>query len=138
MKSFQAILIFFLSLILFSCDKDDKDSFDFSTTTLKQTQWNGTLKETDAWGDGEYIANIGMFFYSETKGECSVKRGAASPFEYNFDYSIEGKILTINEKKGDLDGHWLVIQFDENKMTLEKGTSGNGAYKGILTLNRSN
>lgn len=141
MKAFKTMLILSLSLILFSCDKDnkgDKKSFDFSTTTLKQTRWNGTLKETDDWGKGEYLAYVGMVFYSETEGRCSVKRSESSFFEHNFEYSIDGKMITINEKKAKIDGNWFVNQFSKNKMILEKGTSGNGAYKGTLTLTRAN
>ncbi|WP_071145530.1 hypothetical protein [Bacteroides ihuae] len=135
MKIIQAILIFSLSLILFSCGDDD--NIDFNAASLEQTQWSGTLKETDAWGNGEYTANIGMIFYSEDKGRCSVKRGDDSPFEYDFDYSIDGKILVLNEKKGDLDGYWLLIQSNKDKMVLEKGTGGDGAYKGTLTLKKT-
>lgn len=141
MKTFKTMLILSLSLILFSCDKDnknDKEIFDFSTTTLKQTQWNGTLKETDGWGNGEYVAYIGLVFYSETEGRCSIKKDKSLPFEYDFKYSIDGKMVTIDGIKGDIDGHWLVTQFSKNKMILEMGTSGNGAYKGTLTLTRAN
>lgn len=105
--------------------------------SLSQTQWTGTLEETDVWGDGKYTANIGMIFYSENTGRCSVKKGDTSPFQYNFEYVLEDRILTIKEKKGDLDGHWLFIQSDKNKIILEKGTGGDGAYKGTLTLTRN-
>ncbi|WP_321481057.1 hypothetical protein [uncultured Bacteroides sp.] len=108
-----------------------------NTRSLEQSQWSGTLNETDAWGNGEYTAEIGMIFYSESKGRCSVKRGDESPFEYDFEYSVDAKILIIHEKKGDLDGHWLLIQSDKDKIVLEKGTGGDGAYKGVLTLKRN-
>lgn len=83
MKAFKTMLILSLSLILFSCNKDDKNdkgNFNFNTTSLKQTQWNGTLKETDGRGNGEHVAYIGMVFYSETEGKCSVKRDKSLHF----------------------------------------------------------
>lgn len=129
------IALFFSVISLGSCSNDD-NNFEFSTSLLKQTQWNGTLQETDDWGNGEYVAYVGLVFLSENMGKCSVKRGDTSPFEYNFEYSINGNMLYISEGKGDLNGYWLLIHFDENSIIVEKGTGGEGAYKGVLTLTR--
>lgn len=57
------------------------------------------------------------------------------PTESTFEYRIEEKVLIV-ENGGVLNGHWLLIQSDKDTMGLEKGTNGEGAYKGILTLKR--
>lgn len=78
----------------------------------------------------------GIFFISENEGRYSLKwETIDQSTEGTFEYTINEKVLTI--KNGTkLNGHWLLIQFDKNKMVLEKGASGESAYKGILTLTK--
>lgn len=136
-EKIKTFVILFMIIISIACSKDsDNNELNFSEKFLKQTQWKGVLHETDKWGKGEYVVDIGLVFYTENKGKCSTKRGETPPFEYDFDYSINGYMLYISEMKGDIDGYWLLIQFDDNLIVLEKGTGGDGAYKGVLTLTR--
>lgn len=136
MKIIQAILIFSLSLILFSCDNEGKGNLDFSTVSLKQTQWSGTFEETDKYGTS--TANVGLVFYTENEGRYSVVWETQLKNEASFKYSIDEKILTITNTGVGLDGRWLLLKSDKDKMVLEKGTGGEGAYKVILTLTRTN
>lgn len=143
MKIVQAILIFSLSLILFSCGDDDKDEIKKdeikSAISLKQTRWAGTFEDTEKYRI--LSASVGVFFYTEKDGRYSLILGWGTTMEKNegdFNCSIDGKILTITNTGIVLDGRWLIIQSDKDKMVLEKGTGLNGAYKGTLTLERTN
>jgi hypothetical protein len=133
MKVPQLILAFSLSLILFSCHNDDNDKFDFSASSLKQTQWKGTfLRELNGRKSTE---SAGIIFYSDNKGLYSVQ-GA----EYNFEYSIDGKMLKIKDTGdviGDFDGYWLLIESDKNKMVLTNGTGDENDGKATLNLTRN-
>lgn len=140
MKIIQTLFLFSIILLLFSCNDDEnKESFIFSTTTLRQTQWSGTLNESYIASMDEHVSstiNVGIFFISENKGRYSLKwENIVQPTEDTFEYIVNDKILTI-ENGTKLNGDWLLIQFDKDKMILEKGTGGENAYKGVLTLKR--
>lgn len=133
MKVIQAVLIVLLSLHLFSCS-DDKDDFKFSETSLKQTQWTGTLVESFKEDNGNPVSftyKVGIIFYSESEGKASINF-----YEKDFQYSIDGKLLNITSVDSDMDGRWLLIQLRDNEMVLEKGTGGEVARKRVLTLSR--
>lgn len=141
MKIIQTILIFSLSLILFSCGDDDKDELNKdeikNAISLKQTRWAGIFKDTEKYRSG---ASVGLFFYTEKDGRYSLLLGwgtTAVKNEGDFNCSIDEKILTITNTGIELDGRWLLIQSDKDEMVLEKGTGVNGAYKGTLTLTKT-
>lgn len=136
MRIIQAILVFAISILIFSCNESESDNgkISFNAESLKQTQWKGVLEESFI-ADGQKVSqsyNVGILFYSEKNGKSSV-----GTYESSFDYSIDNKLLTITNGDSDMNGKWLLLQFDDSKMTLEKGTGGQEAYKGILTLTRS-
>lgn len=137
---FGMIILLFSTICILSCDVDN-DKPDFNTTSLKQTQWSGTLNESYiASMDNPVLSTIevGIFFIDDKKGRYSLKwETIVQPTEDIFEYCINDKILTV-ENGTKLNGNWLLIQFDGNTMVLEKGTSGNGAYKGVLTLIKQN
>ena len=141
MRLVQILLLFSLNLFLSGCDSDDhKNSLNFSAASLKQTQWKGTFDESYIASFGEPVsttANAGIFFESETRGRYSLKwETMDQPTESTFEYRIEEKVLIV-ENGGVLNGYWLLTQSDKDTMVLEKGTNGEGAYKGILTLKRT-
>ncbi|MEG1866911.1 MAG: hypothetical protein RR331_08585 [Bacteroides sp.] len=136
MRIIQVILVFAISIFIISCNENEIDNgkISFNAEFLKQTQWKGVLEESFI-ADGQKVSqsyNVGILFYSEKKGKSSV-----DTYESSFDYSIDNKLLTITNGDSDMNGKWLVLQFDGTKMTLEEGTGGQEAYKGILTLTRS-
>lgn len=136
MKVIQIILLFSLSLLIFSCDEENL----VNVTSLQQTKWAGTLNESYIGSMDESISSIigiGIFFISENEGRYSLKwENIDQATEDTFEYTIDGKVLTI--KNGTkLNGNWLFIQSDKDQMILEKGTSGENAYKGTLTLTRT-
>lgn len=138
MKVLQTLLLLSLSLFIFSCNNGEiKNDFNFNAIALKQTKWTGTFEEFYLTSSGEPVytnANAGIFFDSEKKGRYSLKWDTMTQVtESTFEYHINDKILII-ENGGTLKGHWLLIYSDKNKMVLEKGTGGDGAYKGIMTL----
>ena len=138
MKAIQAVLIVLLSLHLFSCS-DDKDDSRFSETSLKQTQWTGTLyKSYTSYGESyNYTYKVGVIFYTETEGKTTLtpETSPEKYYESDFKYSIKEKMLNITNG-GDLEGYWLLIESDQGKMILEQGTGGENANKKILTLSR--
>ena len=140
MKVVQTLLFFSLSLLLFSCDdEENREDFAFNAITLQQTQWIGTLDESYIASLDEPVSSTietGIFFISKGEGKYSLKwENIDQPIEDIFEYTIDGKILTI--KNGTkLNGNWLLLQFDKHKMVLEKGTGGDKAYKGVLTLTK--
>lgn len=136
MKVIQTILLFSLSLLIFSCDEENL----VNVTSLQQTKWAGALNESYIGSMDEPISSIigiGIFFISDNEGRYSLKwENIDQATEDTFEYTIDGKVLTI--KNGTkLNGNWLFIQSDKDKMILEKGTSGENAYKGTLTLTRT-
>ena len=140
MRIIQILLLFSLSLFLSGCDSDEhKNGLNFSTASLKQTKWKGSFDESYIASFGEPVsttADAGIFFESETKGRYSLKWDTTDqPTESTFEYRIDEKVLII-ENGGVLNGHWLLVRSDKDTLGLEKGTSGEGAYKGILTLKR--
>ena len=140
MKVLQILLLLSLSLFTFSCNKDeDKNDFNFNATVLNQTKWTGTFEESYLTSSGEPVytnANAGIFFDSEKKGRYSLQWDTMTQVtESTFEYHINDKILII-ENGGALNGHWLLVYSDKSKMVLEKGTGGDGAYKGIMTLEK--
>lgn len=136
MKVIQTILLFSLCLLIFSCDEENL----VNVTSLQQTKWAGTLNESYIGSMDEPISSIigiGLFFISDNEGRYSLKwENIDQATEDTFEYTIDGKVLTI--KNGTkLNGNWLFIQSDKDQMILEKGTSGENAYKGTLTLTRT-
>lgn len=134
MKSIQVILIFSLSLILFSCDNDDNiRNFNFSAESLKQTQWTGTFQDTFMEGSkpATRTFDAGIIFVSEDSGDCSLDT-AVEPFKY----TVNEKVLSI-QSNSLFKGSWLLVNQSKDRMVLEKGTGGEGAYKAILTLTRT-
>ncbi len=140
MKVIQAILIVSLSLLFFNCGDDDKNSLNFSAVALKQTQWTGTLYQSYISHGESYnnIYNIGVIFYSETEGKTTVtpQTTPENSYDSNFKFSINEKLLSITNG-GDIEGQWLLIESNHNKIILEQGTGGKNASKKVLTLNRA-
>lgn len=132
-------IIFIFSLISFYGCSNDDDNLEFSASLLKQTQWVGTLNESYIGAMGTHIsatANTGFFFESEDHGRYSIKwENLSQVTESPFEYSIDDKLLIISDGNY-LNGSWLITKFDTDKLVLEKGTNGEGAYKCILTLER--
>lgn len=134
MKIIQVILICSLSLILFSCDNDDNtEKLSFNVESLKQTRWAGTFE--DFFMEGSKPASrsfeAGVIFVSEDSGDCSLDT-AVEPFKY----TVNGKVLSI-QSNSLFKGNWLLVNQSQDRMVLEKGTGGEGAYKAILTLTRT-
>lgn len=133
MKIIQAIIIFSLSLILLSCNNENVENPTFSIESLKQTRWTGTLE--DSFMEGSELTtrtfDVGIIFVSEDSGDCSLNTDV-DPFKYN----VKEKVLNI-QSNSLFNGSWLLVNQSKNRMILEKGTGGEGAYKAILTLTRT-
>lgn len=73
----------------------------------------------------------GIIFVSDDSGDCSLDT-AVEPFKY----TINEKVLTI-QSNSLFKGNWLLVNQSKDRMVLEKGTGGEGAYKAILTLTKT-
>lgn len=128
----QTLFAFSLGIILFACDNDD-DTFDFSIKSLKQTQWTGTFE--DSFVEGSEFAtrtfDAGIIFTSEENGDCSLNANV-EPFKY----TVKEKVLSI-QSKSLFNGNWLLVNQSKDRMVLEKGTGGEGAYRAILTITKT-
>lgn len=133
MKIIQVIILFSLSLILFSCDNENTEALNFSIESLKQTRWAGTFEDSFMEGSETVTRTFeaGIIFVSEDSGDCSLD-DAVEPFKY----TVNEKVLTI-QSNSLFKGSWLLVNQSKDKMVLEKGTGGEGAYKAILTLTRN-
>lgn len=134
-KKIAGIIILFFSIISFGGCSNDDDNFEFSTSTLKQTQWTGNLMISS-----NGITNnggVGIVFYSVSDGKYSIKwdYDTAETEESIFNYSIDGKLLII-DGWNNLQGNWLLIQIDKDTMVFEKGTGAADAYKATLSLKK--
>lgn len=141
MKIIETLSIISLSLIFYNCKDDNQDNFNFTPEFLNQTQWKGVLTESFVLEDQpyEWIYNVGFFFETTNRCRYSLKLESAERASKDvFGYSVQGKILEVNKSGSGrtLDGSWILIQHDQNRLILEKGTGGDGAHKGRLTLTR--
>lgn len=133
------IALCFCEISFGSCSNEGDDNLEFSASFLKQTQWVGTFNESYIGSMGSHIsatANTGLFFESKDHGRYSIKwESLTQVTESSFEYAIDDKLFIISNGNY-LNGSWLITQFDSDKLVLEKGTNGEGAYKSILTLER--
>lgn len=128
MKILRFLFFVSLTVLFLSCGDDDDDS-KFTPESLKQTQWEGPLVVKN----GNAIIrelNVEMLFYSTNDGQYIYREQGKIPFVYDFRYSIDGKIMNIED--GPLGGKLFMTEFSEKKMVLE----ATGSYKLTLTLNR--
>lgn len=123
------LLLVSLGFVLGACKDDETMSLDFDS--LKQTQWSGTLYRSDK----NLTFQVGLVFYTENEGKYSLKY-IEDPYERNFTYTIDEKLMVLDTGDPDLTGNWLLIKRKKNQMTWERGTGGAGAKKSILTLTR--
>lgn len=75
--------------------------------------------------------DAGIIFISEDNGNCSLDANV-EPFKY----TAKEKILSI-QSNSLFNGNWLLVNQSKDRMVLEKGTGGEGAYKAILTLTKA-
>lgn len=139
-KNIVGIIALYFYIISFGgCSNDGDDNLEFNVSFLKQTQWVGTFSESYIGSMGAHVsatANTGLFFESEEYGRYSIKwESMTQVTESPFEYAIDDEIFIISNGNY-LSGSWLITQFDLDKLVLEKGTNGEGAYKCILILER--
>ncbi|WP_370862145.1 hypothetical protein [Parabacteroides faecis] len=124
---FRTFVILFLAIASTSCSNNN--DFRFDSESLKQTTWEGVNLVTD----GDKILrtiNIEMQFFDTQNGQYILREDGFGTEVYEFNYSIEGKIMNIED--GPLFSKRTILEFSKNKMVLEALNS----YKSTLTLNR--
>ena len=125
---FKTLVILFLAIVSTSCSNDN-DDFRFDSESLKQTTWEGVNLVTD----GDKIIrtiNVEMQFFDTQNGQYILREDGFGTEVYEFNYSIEGKIMNIED--GPLFSKRTILEFSKDKMVLEALNS----YKSTLTLNR--
>lgn len=70
MKQINILLLLTISILAYSCSKDNQENIDLATS-LEQTSWKGTYIESE--GQTEIKADIGLAFYTEKEGYCDLK-----------------------------------------------------------------
>lgn len=124
---FRTFVILFLAIASTSCSNNN--DFRFDSESLKQTTWEGVNLVTD----GDKILrtiNIEMQFFDTLNGQYILREDGFGTEVYEFNYSIEGKIMNIED--GPLFSKRTILEFSKDKMVLEALNS----YKSTLTLNR--
>lgn len=124
---FRTFVILFLTIASTSCSNNN--DFRFDSESLKQTTWEGVNLVTD----GDKILrtiNIEMQFFDTQNGQYILREDGFGTEVYEFNYSIEGKIMNIED--GPLFSKRTILEFSKDKMVLEALSS----YKSTLTLNR--
>ena len=124
---FRTFVILFLAIASTSCSNNN--DFRFDSESLKQTTWEGVNLVTD----GDKILrtiNIEMQFFDTQNGQYILREDGFGTEVYEFNYSIEGKIMNIED--GPLFSKRTIVEFSKAKMVLEALNS----YKSTLTLNR--
>ena len=120
-------VVLFLAIASTSCSNNN--DFRFDSESLKQTTWEGVNLVTD----GDKILrtiNIEMQFFDTQNGQYILREDGFGTEVYEFNYSIEGKIMNIED--GPLFSKRTILEFSKDKMVLEALNS----YKSTLTLNR--
>ena len=96
---------------------------------MKQTTWEGVNLVTD--GDKTIrTINVEMQFFDTQNGQYILREDGFGAEVYKFNYSIEGKIMNIED--GPLFSKRTMLEFAKDRMVLEALSS----YKSTLTLNR--
>lgn len=128
MKIFRVLFLLVISLFLVNCS-DEKDEFRFDAQSLRQTTWEGTNLVTDG---NQVVRTIGVIiqFFTIDTGQYVLKEDGSTEV-YNFKYSIDGKIIDIED--GPLWGKRTLIKFNKNTMVLEAFSS----YKSTITLSKT-
>lgn len=129
MKLLKLLSFLILSIFLTNCTEADENDVEFNAESLAQTTWKGTEVVTD----GDQIVrtmNVEMQFITSTNGRYVLKEKGSEVEVYDFKYSIEGKIMNIED--GPLFSNRTLIEIGKNKMVLV----GLGSYKTTLTLVR--
>ena len=124
---FRTFVILFLAIASTSCSNNN--DFRFDSESLKQTTWEGVNLVTD----GDKIIrtiNVEMQFFDTQNGQYILREDGFGTEVYEFNYSIEGKIMNIED--GPLFSKRTILEFSKDKMVLEALNS----YKSTLTLNR--
>ena len=129
MKFLKLLSLLILSIFLSCCTKADDNEIEFDAKSLAQTTWEGTNVVTD----GDQIVrtiNVEMQFITSTNGRYVLKEKDSEVEVYDFKYSIEGKIMNIED--GPLFGNRTLIEIGKDKIVLEALSS----YRSTLTLVR--
>lgn len=133
----KIVSLFLLLVFLGACDKN-QDNLQLTSASLSQTRWNGTLEEINAEGSlgKTKKSQVGFFFVSESKFNYSILwEGHTQGSDlYDYGYTINNKVISFDAVF--IRGNWHINYYDGKRMVLEKGTSGEGAYKGTLTLTK--
>ena len=117
-----------MAIVSTSCSNDN-DDFRFDSESLKQTTWEGVNLVTD--GDKTIrTINVEMQFFDTQNGQYILREDGFGAEVYKFNYSIEGKIMNIED--GPLFSKRTMLEFAKDRMVLEALSS----YKSTLTLNR--
>ena len=111
---FRTFVILFLAIVSTSCSNDN-DDFRFDSESLKQTI---------------RTINVEMQFFDTQNGQYILREDGFGAEVYKFNYSIEGKIMNIED--GPLFSKRTMLEFAKDRMVLEALSS----YKSTLTLNR--
>lgn len=118
-----------LSIVLTNCTEALNDEFEFNAKSLVQTTWEGTEVVIDG-NQTVREMDVEIQFTTSTSGKYVIKEKGAEIEVYDFMYSIEGKIMNIQD--GPLYGNRTLIEIGKDRMVLE----GLNSYKATLTLVR--
>lgn len=124
-------------LLLFEGCKEKAEDLEFTAASLNQTRWKGTFTEINYDGGARNEirkSEVGFFFVSESKVNYSIFwKHTNNVSELNdYEYAVKDKIVSFNAVF--IRGNWLLTDYDGKKMILEKGTTGERAYRATLEL----
>ena len=110
---FRTFVILFLAIVSTSCSNDN-DDFRFDSESLKQTTWEGVNLVTD--GDKTIrTINVEMQFFDTQNGQYILREDGFGAEVYKFNYSIEGKIMNIED--GPLFSKRTMLEFAKDILT---------------------
>ncbi len=126
-----------------SCGDDD-DSLNpnkFSTSSLRSSQWTGTLTKKYDVGtvQKERVADCGIIFDSKKSGEfsCQWTDTYEKIEKVGFTYKISGKSIVFTCSDNIIAGEYIVLEYSSTKMKLTKGTGSFGSDNYYLELTRA-
>lgn len=104
-----------LCLVLISCSKEDSE-ISLSQDALAQTTWEGTMVESDYNDKNQtFSENVVVQFFTSSTGQIA----ASTWFTHEFTYSLDKKLLTINNNKWSA-GQYTILEYSKNKLVFEK------------------
>lgn len=115
---FRTWILVLLCAMLFSCHSDKEEEISLSTDDLAQTVWEGTATFNSPNADKPWTVPVLIEFYSSKKGLLIIEYGRPSYESSEFNYSANGKAITLSTQSGIYSGYHIVTKHTQGELEM--------------------